>query len=101
MNFNNAVVPLPGAGLVMVHLFGHKQSLIHRPKQPMADVTDSVMGEGDEGDFEEVGFDYLLKPAHSCLQAEGNTDLGHPSSFFYLSFVAWLRFGASISTASC
>lgn len=37
----------------------------------MADVTDSVVDEADEDDFEEVGFDYLLKSRRSCLQEKG------------------------------
>lgn len=58
-----------------------EQDADHRPKQPMADGTDSVVGEADENGFEEVGCDYLLKSRHSCLQEEGSTDFTKKRDF--------------------
>lgn len=61
-----------------------EQDADHRPKQPMADVTDSVVEEADENVFEEVGCDYLLKSRHSCLQEEGSTDFTKKHNFQFL-----------------
>lgn len=55
----------------------------------MADVTPSVADEVDEDDFEEVGFDYLLK---SRLQENGNTVLKINCNFqFYQASLLKLR----------
>lgn len=58
----------------------------------MADVTPSVADEVDEDDFEEVGFDYLLKSRHSRLQENGNTVLKINCNFqFYQASLLKLR----------
>lgn len=50
----------------------------------MAGVTDSVVDEVDEDDFEEVGLDYVLKSRCSSLQ-EGNIVLKMNCNFIFES----------------
>lgn len=54
----------------------------------MLHVDDPVRDEVDGGDFEEVGLDYVVKSARTCLQGNGNA---HRIQLQFLLFVS-LRF---------